>query len=284
MSDGEPRKITRTTFEIRPGDGGPPIVGDVRVAAGTKPKSAVVIVHGFKGFRLWGPWQPLARALALRGHAAVNFDFSHNGVGPDGEFSRLELFRENTQSRELDELLAVIGGIAEGKITGAKVRRIGLLGHSRGGGDAILAAAEDERVGALVTWASIADIPNRWTPEQVAAWRRGDDVPIENVRTKQMMPIGPGYWVDLQQNRDRLDIPAAAARVTVPWLIIHGDADSSVRVDEAHALFAAAGDNAELMVMEGTDHVFGVRHPYAGPSADLKTAAEASMEWFDTHL
>jgi predicted alpha/beta hydrolase len=37
-------------------------------------------------------------------------------------------------------------------------RRIGLLGHSRGGGEAVLAAAEDPRVDALVTWASIADV------------------------------------------------------------------------------------------------------------------------------
>ncbi|HEX8904618.1 MAG TPA: alpha/beta fold hydrolase [Longimicrobiaceae bacterium] len=283
MSEGEARKITRSTFEIRPPGGGPPVRGDVRVEQGTRPKTAVVIIHGFKGFRQWGPWPPLARALALRGHAAVNFDFSHNGVGDDGEFSRLDLFRENTQTRELDETIAVLDAL-EGGLAGRRIRRIGLLGHSRGGGNAVIVAAEDERVRALVTWAAIADIPGRWTPAQVAAWRRGHDVPIENVRTKQMMPIGPEYWVDIQQNRERLDITAAAARVGVPWLIVHGDADTSVPVDDAHALFAAAGDNAELMVMEGTDHVFGVRHPYAGPSDDLRTAAEATLEWFDTHL
>jgi dienelactone hydrolase len=286
MSEGEggARKITRSAFEIRPRDGGPAVRGDVRVAEGTKPKSAVVIIHGFKGFRQWGAWPALARALALRGHAAVNFDFSHNGIGDDGELSRLDLFRLNTQTRELDETRAVVSALADGELTGRKIRRIGLLGHSRGGGDAVIVAAEDDRVRALVTWAAIADIPGRWTPGQVAAWRRGHDVPIENVRTKQVMPIGPEYWVDVQQNRERLDIAAAAARVSVPWLIVHGDGDTSVPVDDAHALFAAAGDNAELMVMEGTDHVFGVRHPYAGPTADLRTAAEAAMEWFDENL
>lgn len=284
MSEGEARKITRTTFEIRPPDGGPPVRGDLRVAAGARPKSAVVIVHGFKGFRQLGAWPALARALALRGHAAVNFDFSHNGVGDDGQFSRLDLFRENTQTRELDEIGAVIGALDGGRLAGRRMRRIGLLGHSRGGGDSVIVAAEDARVKALVTWAAVADIPGRWTPAQVAAWRRGHDVPIENVRTKQMMPIGPGYWVDLQEHRERLDISAAAARVTAPWLIVHGDADTSVGVGDAHALFDAAGDNAELMVMEGTDHVFGVRHPYAGPTPELRAAAEATLEWFDTHL
>jgi dienelactone hydrolase len=284
MTDQAPHRITRTTFELRPADGGPPVRGDVRVAEGTKPGSAVVIVHGFKGFRTWGPWPALARALALAGHAAVTFDFSRNGIGPDGEFTRLDLFRENTHSREQAELRAVVDALADGRLAGRKIRRIGLLGHSRGGGASILHAAEDERVGALVTLAAIADIPSRWTAKQLAAWRRGDDVLVENARTRQRMPIAPEYWVDVQQNRDRLDIAAAAGRVTQPWLIIHGDADTSVPVEDAHTLFDAAGENAELMLLAGADHVFGVKHPYAGPSDDLHTLAEAAIDWFGEHL
>jgi len=284
MPEPQAHRITRSTFEIRPPDGGPPLRGDLRVREGARPRSAVVIVHGFKGFRAWGAWAPLARALAARGHAAVTFDFSHNGVGEDGEFSRLDLFRLNTQTREVDEIRAVVDALAGGALAGRKIGRIGLLGHSRGGGGSILAAADDARVKALVTWASIADIHARWTPEQMAAWRRGGDVEIENTRTRQMMPIGPGYWVDLQQNRDRLDIAAAAGRVTVPWLIVHGDADSTVPASEAQALFDAAGDGAELMIVEGADHVFGVCHPWAGPTDELRAAAEATFEWFGEHL
>lgn len=280
----EPRRITRTTFEIRPADGGPPVRGDLRVAEGTKPKGAVVIVHGFKGFRTWGPWPALARALALAGHAAVNFDFSRNGIGPDGEFTALDLFRENTHTREQDELRTVVDALASGGLTGRKIRRVGLLGHSRGGGASILHAAEDERIAALVTLAAIADIPSRWTRQQLAAWRRGDNVWIENQRTKQKMPIAPEYWADVQANRDRLDITAAAARVTQPWLIVHGDADATVPVQDAQTLFAAAGDDAELMRVEGADHVFGVKHPYEGPSDAFRTVAEAAMEWFGEHL
>jgi pimeloyl-ACP methyl ester carboxylesterase len=284
MTDPAPRKITRTGFEIRPADGGPPIRGDLRVAEGAKPKTAVVLVHGFKGFRNWGAWPALMRELALAGHAAVSFDFSRNGIGPDGEFSALDLFRENTHTREVEELRAVVDALAAGRLGGRKIGRIGVVGHSRGGGAAVIAAAEDERIGALVTLAAIADIPSRWTEKQIAAWRRGEDVRVENARTKQKMPIGPDYWVDLQQNRERLDIAAAAARVAQPWLIVHGDADTSVPVVDAHALFAAAGENAELMLVQGADHVFGVKHPYAGPSDDLRTVAEATLDWCEEHL
>lgn len=280
----EPRKITRTTFEIRPADGGPPVRGDLRVAEGTKPKSAVVIVHGFKGFRNWGAWPALARALASAGHAAVNFDFSRNGIDANGEFTALDLFRENTHSREQAELRSVVDALAGGGLAGRRIKRIGLLGHSRGGGASIIHAAEDERIAALVTLAAIADIPSRWTRQQVAAWRRGDNVWIENTRTKQKMPISPDYWADVQANRDRLDITAAAARVAQPWLIVHGDADATVPAADAQTLFDAAGDEAELMLVEGADHVFNVRHPYDGPSDAIHTVAEATLDWFGEHL
>lgn len=286
MSDDEAqgRRITVTNFEIRPRDGGPPVRGDVRVAEGTRPKSAVVIVHGFKGFRKFGAWGALARALALRGHAAVTFDHSHNGIDDAGEFTRLDLFRLNTHSREADEIIAVLDALDGGKLAGRKIRRVGLLGHSRGGAMSVIAAAEDARVRALVTWAAIAGIAQRWTEEETGKWRRGEDVLVENARTKQQMPIAPEYWVDVQQNRDRLDILAAAARLTVPWLIVHGDADTSVPVDDARALFDAAGDTAELMVIEGLDHGMGAKHPYPGPTDVLRAAAEAAFEWFDMHL
>ena len=49
-------------------------------------------------------------------------------------------------------------------------------------------------------------------------------------------------------------------------------------------LFDAAGDTAELLIVEGGDHGFGGKHPYAGATPELHMVAEASLEWFDTHL
>jgi pimeloyl-ACP methyl ester carboxylesterase len=277
--------ITRTGFDLRLGEGEPPVRGDVRVATGTRPGSAVVVCHGFKGFRAWGAWPSLARALARHGHAAVTFDFSHNGVGADGvDFSALELFRDQTHTRNVREIRRVLDALEGGALLEAPPRRVGLLGHSRGGGEAVLVAAGDPRVDALVTWAAIADIAGRWTPEQAAAWERGEDVPVENSRTKQVMPVGPAYWRDVRDHADELDVAAAAGELTMPWLIVHGDGDTSVPVDEGRRLYDAAGDNAELLVVDGADHVFGARHPYAGATPELRTVAEATLEWFDTHL
>jgi pimeloyl-ACP methyl ester carboxylesterase len=283
--DASPRIFTHERFEIRPRDGSPPIRGDVRWLADTQPRTAVVIAHGFKGFRTWGFFPPLARAIAAQGHAAVLFDFSHNGVGRDGvDFSALDLFERSTHSRNVDEIHAVIDALEDGKLLKRAPSAIGLLGHSRGGGEAVIAASEDTRVEALVTWAAIADIPSRWTPEQVAAWERGESVHIANARTGQQMPVGPAYWQDVQANRERLDIAAAAERLEIPWLIVHGENDDAVPADDARTLFDAAGSTTEMVLLEETGHTFGAAHPYEGPTTALQAAAEATLEWFETHL
>lgn len=285
--DATTHPILRTTFELASRDGGPPVRGDVRVRQGHTPDAAVVFVHGFKGFRTFGFFPNLARAAAARGFAAVTFDFSHNGIGPDGAdtFSALPLFAGQTHTRNLAEIRRVVDVLTGGTaLLPRPARRVGLLGHSRGGGEAVLAAAEDPRVEALVTWAAIASIVDRWTPEQVQTWRAGGVVEIENARTRQAMPVGPLYWRDVEENRERLDIPAAAARLSIPWLIVHGDADASVPVAEGHRLFDAAGENAELLVVEGADHGFNGRHPYAGATPELRMVADASLEWFQAHL
>jgi uncharacterized protein len=281
---GEPESIVRASWEIRPQHGGPPIRGELRAPAGAPPTTAVVICHGFKGFRRWGFFPALARALAMDGHAAVTFDFSHNGVGADGvDYSALELFAEATHSRDVDEIRMVLDAIASGPLFPRPPRRIGLFGHSRGGGEAVLATAEDPRIDALVTWAAISTA-RRWTAAQIAAWEIGETVHVENTRTGQAMPIGPVYWRDLVENEARLDVLAAAGAVRVPWLIVHGEADETVPVREASLLYEAAGTDAEMMLVEGAGHTFGARHPLTEVPADLRTATDATVEWFARHL
>ncbi|MGH7538277.1 MAG: alpha/beta hydrolase family protein, partial [Gemmatimonadales bacterium] len=72
---------TTTRFRLTGADGGP-LRGDVRAAGGDRP--AVVICHGFKGFKDWGYFPKAAERLARSGFAAVSFNFSGAGVGEDG--------------------------------------------------------------------------------------------------------------------------------------------------------------------------------------------------------
>jgi pimeloyl-ACP methyl ester carboxylesterase len=159
-----------------------------------------------------------------------------------------------------------------------------LLGHSRGGAEALLAATGNRRVKALVTWSAYASAHNRWNEQQIETWRAGGTVFVPNARTGQDMPIGPSLWHDLVQNGDRLDVLANAARVKAPWLIVHGEADETVPVGDAHTLFAVGGPRTELCVIEGASHTYGAKHPYSGPTLELKTAAQTTLSWLDEHL
>jgi uncharacterized protein len=274
--------IVRTRWEIRPRQGGPGLRGEVRVSAGSAPETAVVVCHGFKGFKDWGFFPFLARAIARRGHAAVTFDFSRCGVGDDGvDFSALDRFSEQTHTRNVAEIERVLGALSEGLLPRAP-RAVGLFGHSRGGGEAVL-ATERIPVDALVTWAAISSV-DRWSESQVDRWRAGGSVTIPNARTGQEMPIAAGFWQDMEANRERLDILRAARAVRAPWLIVHGGADESVPVEEARTLFSVAPDGTELLVVEGAGHTFGAVHPWAGATPELAAATESTLDWLDAHL
>jgi dienelactone hydrolase len=282
-----PLTLVRKSWEIRRPGRRHPVRGDLRVVAGIEPRSAVIICHGFKGFRRFGFFPSLARAIAMHGHAAVTFDFTHNGVGDDGvDFTALDRFAKNTHSGNLEEIEAVIDMVSrgDGALLPAAPDKIALLGHSRGGTEALLAASVDVRVNALVTWAAFSSIEKRWTPEQIATWQTGGTVMVMNARTHQQMPVGPAYWDDFVHHRDRLDIEKAAGSLRIPWLIVHGDADETVDVEEARRLLDASGQRARLVLVEGGSHGFGGTHPYAGPTPGLRRAAGASLEWLDTLL
>ena len=258
--------------------------GDLRALEGPPPSTAVVICHGFKGFRRWGFFPFLARQLALAGHAALTFDLSGNGVGDDGEpFAAPDRFAAATHSRNVDEIRMVLEAVTSGPLFPRPPRAVGLMGHSRGGGEAILAAAEHRQVDALVTWSAISRV-ERWSQEDVVRWRRGETTTVTNTRTGQQLPISPAWWRDATANRERLDILRAAGTIAAPWLIVHGAADETVPVDEARNLHEAAGARAELLVVDDAGHTFGATHPLDEPGSQLRSVTNATTRWFAKHL
>lgn len=273
--------LVRAQWEIRRA-GENPIRGDLRALPGPPPRTAVIICHGFKGFRGWGFFPNLARAIARRGHAAISFDLRNNGVGDDGvDFSALDRFARQTHSGNLNEIAAVIDAVFSGSLLPRKPRKVALLGHSRGGAEALLAAEADARIDALVTWNAISSLENRWNEVQIGQWKAGETVHIQNSRTAQEMPISPAYWDDLIQHRERLDVLGAASRLEVPWLIVHGEADETVALSDAQTLFATGGENSEMCIVENGSHTFGARHPWDGPTPELQTATQTTLAWLD---
>ena len=63
---------------------------------------------------------------------------------------------------------------------------------------------------------------------------------VKNARTGQILPQYPDVLDDIERNAEALDIEAAAARIAVPWLIVHGSDDEAVALLEGERLAAAA--------------------------------------------
>ncbi len=254
-----------------PGSDGSPVRADV---VGPAHAPAVLVLHGFKGFRDWGMFPWISERIAASGLRAVRLDFSHNGVGEAGGarggFDRLDLFCLDTWTRHQDDLDAVLS-----RLDGP----IGLVGHSRGGGDALLLAARTPRVRCVATLASVASTTDLEPVDLEAVLRREGVYPVKNARTGQTMPIARSAFDDAR----RYSIEAAARSVDRPLLLVHGTADGSVPISHQERL-ASWASHATTLRVEGAGHTFGAVHPFEGPTPHLEQAVAAVTTFLSTHL
>src|SRR5262245_47536197 len=213
---------------------------DVRAGGRDSPRPAVVTVHGFKGFKDWGMWPPFVERLARAGVTAVSLNLSGSGVDDAGAFAFPERFGRNTFSAELEDLDRVIAALYRGDLRVVAPSTLGLVGHSRGGGMAILHTVRDSRVRALATWSAISTV-DRWREPERERWRRTGVQEVRNARTGQVLPLYTDVLDDIENNARRLDIAAAAASIAVPWLLVHGAEDESVSIAEGNRLAEVAG-------------------------------------------
>lgn len=262
-------------FEIA-SDEGLPIRGNFDVP--DDPRALAVIVHGFKGFKDWGffPW--LAESLCGRGIAVCRFNMSRSGIGEDPEtFDRLDLFAGDTYSIELADLRRAVH-FAQLRFGSLPTF---LLGHSRGGGIAILGAREVEHLRGVITWNSISRI-DRWDAATKRQWRRDGHLDFVNARTRQVMRVSTACLDDVEKHRRRLDIRKAAEKLRVPLLAIHGGSDESVPVSESEEIVSRAAD-ASLVVIGGASHTFGATHPLIDVPSHLSLACTLSAQFIIAH-
>jgi uncharacterized protein len=254
-----------TQFRIDSAEG-LPIHGNLEIPE--RARALVVVAHGFKGFKDWGffPW--LAERLCDSRFAVCRFNMSRSGIGDDPEtFGRLDLFEHDTYSTQVDDL-ALVARYAQGRVPDLPLF---LVGHSRGGGVALLAASRLDFVQGIVTWSAISHV-DRWDEETIRKWRTDGHLDAVNARTKQVMRMSTRILDDYEANRERLQILEAARSLTAPLLVVHGEKDESVPVAEAHAIHAAAPD-ATLAVIRNASHTYNAIHPLVHIPRQLSMAA-----------
>ena len=261
-----------------------PIHVDVRAGGRAAPRPAVVVLHGFKGFKEWGFFPPFAERIARAGLTAVTFSMSGSGVDAAGEPVHPERFGRNTYDAELRDTAVVVEAVLRGDLGTAPPSTLGLVGHSRGGGIALLHAVNDEQVHALVTWASISRV-DRWDEATRRRWRADGSLEVVNARTGQRIPVSTALLDEAESGAERFDIEQAARRIDVPWLIVHGTNDESVPVAEGERLARLGGPEVTTWLpIEGTGHTFGAAHPWKPPVPTADLVFDATLQFLASAL
>ena len=226
---------------------------------GSEASSAVILCHGMESNKESEKIVALSRRLSEGGMLALRFDFTGSGES-EGKFEEI------TYSGEVDDLRAAFNFILK-----YQPKKISILGSSMGGTVALLFAAEEKGVDALVTIAAPLH-PERFaerilTAEQARQWRAAGFIVYHGQRIN----------VTLLDDLEKINVPAAARKIYCPTLVIHGDQDDTVPVEEAHELYADLQGPKKLAILPGADHRL------SRPD-HLQKALDESVSWLTQYL
>jgi pimeloyl-ACP methyl ester carboxylesterase len=141
---------------------------------------------------------------------------------------------------EKQDLRKVIDGLAPGRVI--------LIGMSLGAAVALQEAADDSRVVAVVAADTFSDL------RTVARERAPRIMPEWSVRA--------AFAVAEERGRFRVDDVSpvdAAARMTVPVLVLHSALDRETSPDHSRRVFNALHGRKQLMLVEGAHHSQSLR-------------------------
>ena len=244
----------------------------------------VVFIHGYMGFKDWGAWNLMEAYFLSLGYGFCKFNLTHNGTTIQNalEFADLNAFGQNRYSYEKTDVLCALDWL-QSKVDLATCT-VHLVGHSRGGGIALLCAS-DSRVSTVITLAAISSIEKRFdlSEEIMDNWKNTGVRYVKNGRTHQEMPHFIEQIADFETHRSELDIRKACMELTKPLLILHGDQDESVSIEEGKAI--SAWTKQPLQIIHGANHTFGASHPYLENTLPigLKDCCDKIQDFIHSH-
>jgi fermentation-respiration switch protein FrsA (DUF1100 family) len=144
-----------------------------------------------------------------------------------------------------------------------------VLGISMGAATAILAAADSPRLGAVVADSPYARLRN---PVRAAICQRGYPRAVSPVLAWSVCTVAS---LHLRGGLDPIQVVDRIAPRAL--LIIHGQADELIPVEDAHALYARAGEPKQLWVVPEVAHARVAEVEPAAYAERVKTFFEQSL-------
>ena len=202
--------------------------------ASARTDALVILGHGLTGNKDRPQLVALAEGLAARGWPCLRITYPGNG-GSEGRFEDCCI------SKEIRDLQAVLDAVP------ADVK-VAYVGHSMGGAVGVLTAARDLRIRALVSLAGMTHAA------AFAAREFAGVTPDEGFLWEdEACPLSRTLVDDLNALDSTL---LAAEAVTQPWLLIHGDADDLVPIQDGRDAYAAATGDKRWLEIAGAGHAF----------------------------
>jgi len=217
----------------------------------TEPRPALIVLHGWLPAGSNGAATVEARAQRYAAEGYVALALAMRGWFPSGGADDCGLQQPDDVERAVEWLRG---------LPGVQADRVGLVGFSQGGQVALLTAARDPRVRAVVAVFPVTDVA-RWKTTTANA-----DIP--GYVTAVCEPAGTGPRSPVTR----------AADIAAPVLLVHGDADTRVPTEQSVRMrdaLAAAGRRVQLLLVPGAQHGFtAAEEAVARPVVDAFLAAE----------
>lgn len=246
----------KVSFNI---NGAKTIVGILHHPADESPRGAIILCHGMDSTKNSEKLISLGRGLARRGFLTLRFDFAYVGESS-------EQFEDITYSGEVEDLRAAWSFMRD-RYSGG----IGIFGSSMGGAVALLFAAEEPGVAALVTIAAPVHpeaFPRRvLSRDALQEWRKRGFTFYNGQRLN----------LALLEDLETIDVVASASNIACPVLIIHGDNDEIVPVEEALELNACISGKKKLLILKGADHRLS-------DPVTMQQALTDAVDWLTAHV
>ncbi len=200
----------------------------------------IIFAHGFRSNRL-NPSVPaleVARSLVMNGFNVLMFDLRNSGES-GGDATTLGY-------HEVKDVHGAVQWLKQERPDRAE--RLGLIGFSMGAVTAILAAANEPAIEAVVADSPFSDLRS-YLKVNMPFWTGLPDVPF----TWTIMTLLPPL---LNLDVDAVSPLTVLPDLEQPVLIIHAEGDEAIPVSESEML-AAAGhtERTELWVVPGTRHL-----------------------------